>query len=247
MEDVAELVIEHHHVVVAEEPRVVARCSRDVRDDRRDPAEPMAVRVLVGQPDRPRHRVTELARPRVEIEVEPAESVGARPVADLVEGHVWIPGHRLVEADIVQAEDVAGQIEEPVDRGHQRQIGGDLVRVDPVLLGPDPLVVVGDVPWREVGLARIALEVTAHRRVFLLRQRLERREDRVVEGRHALRGRRHLRFDPEVRPGWIAQELRLAAAQGQRLLEDRPEFAPTTRLAIFVARIWRKSRPGLFP
>ena len=146
MQHVPELMEQGLDIVVAEQRGRVARAAGHVHHDRRDAAHPRAVLGQAGEPDRPGHGVPELARPGVEVGIAPAEMLAARPVADVEQSHIRVPGPRLGRLDEREVEDLGRQREQPVERGVEREVGRDLVGVHAELVGEDPLVVIGDVP-----------------------------------------------------------------------------------------------------
>jgi hypothetical protein len=90
--------------------------------------------------------MAELARARVKVGVEVGDRFAARSVADLVEADVGVPGAGVVHELLVEAEDLAGELEHAVDDPLEREVLADEVLVQPVLVRRRDLVVVAPVP-----------------------------------------------------------------------------------------------------
>ena len=174
--------------------------------------------------------VVELALPRVQVEVDPAEHLGGAvgmAQAHVVRRDVGMPRAclRLVDLRVGQAEQQAGDVEQAVVHLAEVEVAAHLLRVDAVLLALDRLEVVAPVGEvdRVLALGGRALEqgrdLATAGGVRLGADPVDERADRVA-------GADHLGLGVVVGPARVAEQGGLLVPGREQLLEDGVVLRP---------------------
>ena len=216
VEQVPELVEEGLDVGVLHQSRIPRLPAREIADERvlrkLEPPGTLADRELCG--------VVEFSRPRMEIEVEPAEE--PRAFVHLVRFDRRIPDGRVRDPLVGDPEHPGGHVQHALLHVVEREVGPHFLRIEIEITFPDEPAVVGDLPpvhLRGGGIVLLlSLEIDG---VFLLRAL----QGRLVQARDEIGGvlgrADHLVFRDVVGPGRVAQDARHAIALRQERIEHR--------------------------
>ena len=217
VEDVAEFVEERDDFVVAQQRRGVAGRFGEVGDDGGD-GEYVARFLLMAGHQVKSGGVAEFPLAREEIHVEGGElCIGCR-IVKVVGDHIGMPGLRVVDPTVFEAEDVLGDLEHPVEHLLEREVCGHLRRVDTESL---PL----DVGVQEAMVPRLDLPVAIEggRQVGHLDQGLlsETGDDPGVHVIDRFGAVGHLYLHGVVRPGGESEDLGDPVSDPHSFFEDR--------------------------
>ncbi len=206
MEDVAELVEQRDDLVVQQQRRPVTGRLREVGHDRRHRGAVRTVGEPASRDEVERRGMAELALARVQVHVDDGDVRPCGPVDDREAADVGVP-HGHVDRAVLEPEDLAGDLEHPVEHLLQREVGRDGVQVDAVLGLAQRGVVVAPVPQLEVVVADIRGEAGGHDGDLLRRLLAQRRDEALVERVDGLGVVGHLLVHRVVRPRWPAEQL----------------------------------------
>ena len=207
---------------MAQERWPVSRRRCEVRDDRAHRRHVLAIGRAMSDDERQGGRVPELALAREEVGVEVGERLAGGLVEDLVEPDRLVPGMRLGEDAVLEAEHLARDREHALHGRVEREVLADPILVDAVLRAAQDIVVVAPVPGHDRSFMSIGGEQLVEPIQLAAHRPGERWQQLLVEGPDALRVARHLQLHREVGPGRLAEHARDPLAQVEGLVEQRP-------------------------
>ena len=134
---------------------------------------------------------------------------------------VRVPGRGIGDRLVGQPQHLAGEAEQPVEDGLQRQVAAELVRVHGEVASAEAGVAVAPVPRPERRILAVLVEDLVQPFHLPPHGGLEGRHDPVVEGRDGLRIVGHLHLDREVSPRGVAEQRGDPATDPERLRQER--------------------------